>query len=267
MVDTGTYLYAVARSLDGRLLDAVTGMQGHPVRTIDDGELVAVVSTVGLDEFGEDGLRRNLENLRWLEATARGHDEVVRRAAAGTSALAPFRLATICRSDQGVLERVDELRTELDEALDRIEGRSEWSIKAYQRNLIETTGEATVSGTPPSAGSLATAARGTGVSYLERRRAQLSANARANARMTSQADRLYQAISSAADASRRLPSQDRRLTGRSETMTLNGAFLVQEARTKQFLHFVADLEPRYPTLCLEIDGPWPPYSFSTLDSP
>ena len=40
-------------------------------------DLTAAVGTVGLDEFGEEGLRRNLEDLDWLAATARAHDAVI----------------------------------------------------------------------------------------------------------------------------------------------------------------------------------------------
>src|SRR4051794_37228396 len=133
MAETGTYVYAVGRHLDGQLLSELEGVGGAAVRTIDHRGLNAVVNTVDLDEFGESALRQNLENLDWVEQTARRHDEVVRRAAAITTALAPFRLVTIYRSDDAVRDRIETLYDDLVLALDRVDRRSEWSVKVFSR--------------------------------------------------------------------------------------------------------------------------------------
>ena len=44
---------------------------------------------------------------------------------------APLRLATICLDDAGVRARLDEWHHALVQALDRVEGRFEWSVKAF----------------------------------------------------------------------------------------------------------------------------------------
>jgi hypothetical protein len=48
-------------------------------------------------------------------------------------------------------------------------------------------------------------------------------------------------------------------------MALNGTFLVDDNRVDEFCGFVKDLTGRFPVLQIEIDGPWPPYSFATLE--
>src|SRR5262245_25284382 len=89
-----SYLYAVARGMQEPPPD-VTGIHGLPLRTVPVRDLCAVTSQVDLAEFGSEPLRRNLENMGWLEEIARTHDEVV-RAIAAQAATAPLRLATIC---------------------------------------------------------------------------------------------------------------------------------------------------------------------------
>jgi hypothetical protein len=256
VAETGTYLYAVGRGLDPDRVRAVSGLRGAELRVLEHKDLVAFVSTVDLDEFGEAGLRDHLEDLTWLEDVARGHDEVVRRVAAATSALAPFRLATIYRSDPRVRDRIDELHHDLVLALDRIEGCSEWSVKALIKSEAPSV-------QPDGGGRLADA--GSGTAYLMRRRAQLDENRRAAENAAALADRLFRELAAGTEAGRRLPPQDPRLTGRSEPMALNSAFLVDDERVLAFQRHVEDLGNQYDEFHLEVDGPWPPYSFATLE--
>jgi len=254
VTETGTYLYAVGRHLDDEVLSGLEGVGGAAVRTLGHRDLIAVVSTVELDEFGESALRRNLENLDWVELTARRHDEVVRRAAAITTALAPFRLVTIYRSDDAVRDRIETLYDDLVLALDRVDRRSEWSVKVFSRAR-----------SMPPAPVAADAA--SGVAYLERRRAEIRGRQEAAVDQQSLADQLFWDLVPAAAASRRLAPQDQRLTARREAMALNVTFLVDDDRCTEFFERVDELRRNYPSFDIEVNGPWPPYSFAVLDKP
>lgn len=255
MVEYGTYVYAVGRRLSGDQLAGVEGLGDTPVRTIAHRDLIAVVSTVDLAEFGEAALRENLEDIRWVEATARRHHAVVRRVGDATTALAPFRMVTIYRSDDATRDRMEELYAELAVALDRVDGRGEWSVKVYQRTLDRSGPKATTSAGGP----------GAGVAYLERRRAELREREAAVAHQQLLSDELFWDLVPSAAATRRLVPQDQRLSGRSEPMTLNAAFLVDQDRSTEFLRLVDDARSKYTSLVIEADGPWPPYSFAVLD--
>ena len=67
---SAVWVYALTER-GGAALPGVTGVAGGPVRLVDADGLTAVVSSVSLEEFGEEALRRNLEDLAWLEAVAR----------------------------------------------------------------------------------------------------------------------------------------------------------------------------------------------------
>jgi hypothetical protein len=254
VAETGTYVYAVGRHLDAEKLTELEGVSDAPVRTISHRDLTAVLSTVDLEEFGESALRQNLEDLGWVEKTARRHDEVVRRTAALTTALAPFRLVTIYRSDDAARDRIEELYDDLVQALDRIDGRSEWSVKVYSREQ------------PAPAAPVAAEGSGSGVAYLERRRAEIRGRQEDAANQQMLADQLFWDLVPGAAATRRLAPQDQRLTGRRET-ALNATFLVDDERSSEFFRMVDELRARYESFDIEVNGPWPPYSFAVLEKP
>ena len=71
MSGTGRYLYAIGRGIEEGDLSSLAGIDGGRLELVQHRGLDAVVSSVPLDEFGEEGLKRNLEDLEWLETVAR----------------------------------------------------------------------------------------------------------------------------------------------------------------------------------------------------
>src|SRR5207248_10966586 len=91
-------------------------------------KLGAVVSPVPLDEFGEEGLKRNLNDLDWLEQMARAHEAVL-DAALADGTIVPMRVCTIYKSDDHVRSALIERRSLFAETLDWLSGRAEWGVK------------------------------------------------------------------------------------------------------------------------------------------
>jgi hypothetical protein len=254
--ESGRYMYAIGRKLTAEELADTPGLAGARLEVVQHRDLSAVVSTVDLGEYGEEALRRNLERLDWLEETARRHEQVV-RAVAAAGPVAPLRLATICLDDDAVRARLDEWYLALDQALDRVEGRSEWSVKA-----IASTESA---GTPDAVADPAPAGRGSGAAYLQRKKQQSEQRAAGEERALAAAEGIHAGLSAVAVASRRLRPQDPRLSGHQGSMILNGAYLVEVGREEAFQATVEELQAAHPDLVLDVGGPWPPYSFATLE--
>jgi hypothetical protein len=78
---------------------------------------------------------------------------------------------------------------------------------------------------------------------------------------------VHTALAQVSVATRRLQPQDPRLTGHEGTMTLNGAYLVAVEDTDAFLARAEELRTAHDELRIEVNGPWPPYSFATLEQP
>jgi len=251
VTETGRYLYAIARGLDPQALADVPALAGGRLEVVRHRGLEAVVSTVDLEEYGEEGLRRNLEDLAWLEEVARAHDTVV-QAAATHAPTAPLRLATICLDDDGVRERLDSWHDALEEALDRVEGRREWSVKVFARSR------------PAPQPAVSQPATG-GAAYLQRKKAENQAREADESSAAVIADEVHERLAARSVAGRRLAPQDPRLTGRQERMLHNGAYLVEVAEGDAFAALVGELASAHPEVTVECHGPWPPYSFATLE--
>lgn len=246
MTATGTYLYAITRPADAPGLQGLPGIGGRPVRCLQAHGLACLVSTVDLDEFGEQQLAANLNDPTWLERVAREHDSVIRAAHRMITA-APLRMATVCVDDGVALAGLAAIGTEAAAVLDRLDGRIEWGVQAF----------ACAKQAQPSLAAAATS----GTDYLHHRREEGEADATASA----QAVEIYAALHEAAVDARRHRPQDPKLTGSTEPMLLNAAFLVERNRAEEFTTALDRLAESRPSIRLELSGPWPPYSFAVLE--
>jgi hypothetical protein len=231
-------------------MKGVSGVGGGPVRVLEHRGLRAVVSPVSLAEFGEEGLRRNLEDLRWLESTARAHHAVV-DAAVEFSATIPLGLATVYRGEDRVRGALNEKNEEFTRALDRITGRTEWGVKVYadvRPAAPETTGEEPAASSP-------------GTSYLRRRRMQQDTAERTRNEVMDVAERVHDELAGIAAAVRLHRPQDPQLSGECAWMIFNAAYLVDDSRSDDFQAAVRRLGG-LAGIRLQLTGPWAPYSFA-----
>jgi hypothetical protein len=251
MADALVYLYAVTDA-DAPEPDVEEGVDGAPVRRVGTGRLAAVVSSVDAVRFGEDALKRSLEDVRWLEATARAHHGVV-DAAALAGPVAPVRMATVYLDDSRVRALLTDSAAAFTAALDRVRGRVEWGVKGFA-----VAPDAPRDPEPdPGSGT------GPGASYLARRLAERRRAGHGHEAALEAAEAAHRALAATSLASRRYPPQDPRLSGRREEMVLNAAYLVKtEAALRQVVE-----EHTGRALRLELTGPWAPYSFATLEEP
>ncbi|SCL14558.1 GvpL/GvpF family gas vesicle protein [Micromonospora inyonensis] len=266
----GTWLHGIVPASVAGALAPVAGLADRPVRTVCGAGLAAVFSAVPLDEYGEQPLRRNLEDLGWLERTARAHHRVV-DALARTGPVVPARLATVHTDERRLAALLRDRGADLSATLARLAGHQEWGVKGYLLPGGPAPGE-----TGPAPGETGPAGPGTtvggadapvaretgaGAAYLRRRRAQLQAREDGQQVAARSAAAVHAELAGQATESCRHTPQDRRLSGASHPMVLNGAYLVPVEGLAGFRAAVAALAARYPALRLELTGPWPPYSF------
>ncbi|KWX62481.1 GvpL/GvpF family gas vesicle protein [Mycobacterium sp. NAZ190054] len=250
MPTEGVWAYAVVDG-DAAEVDLVGlhGVSGQPVRAVTGAGLTAVVETVGLDEYGEDGLRRNLEDLDWLARTARAHDAVI-AAVARSGAVVPMRLATVYLDDDRVRELLESRCDDFRATLAHVTARAEIGVKAYA-DPRALRGEADQ---PDHSEKMS------GTAYLMRRRRALAADDDAFRIAAGHAETIHALLMRHAVDGKRKPAGDRRLSGRTDWTVLNGTYLVDTAKLDDFKAAVAAVDT--PGIQLEITGPWPPYSFT-----
>jgi hypothetical protein len=253
--DSGIWLYAVTDGTAPIPDASLTGVGGGQLHLVADGRLTAVAEMVSLAEFGEVALRRNLEDLTWLESMARAHHRVI-EAAARQVPLVPLRLATVYRDDGRVQAMLAQHGAQFADALRRTASRAEWGVKAFAAEPA-----AAHVGTVGVDESQGPSAPGTGAAYLRRRRDELSANRRRKQETLESARRVHADLVRLAADARLHPPQSPQLTGGTSAMVLNAAYLVDDHRAAEFGQAVDDLRARL-SLRLELTGPWPAYSFT-----
>jgi Gas vesicle synthesis protein GvpL/GvpF len=248
--DVGVWAYAVIRgdSADDRIA-GLHGVAGEPVRGLAAADLTAAVGTVGLGEFGEEALRRNLEDLDWLAAKARAHDAVI-SAIAWSGPVIPVRMATVYLDDARVVQLLENRHDDFHAALDRLTGREELGVKAYA-DPKKLAGQ----GAQDTEGQ-------SGTAYLLRRRRELVSQQEAYRVAAAEAERMHAALLAHAVDGKRKPATDRSLSGRDAWTVLNGTYLVDKSSVDEFRAAVAAVDEQSTGIELEITGPWPPYSFA-----
>src|SRR5215216_4806910 len=98
----GAYVYCVLAGDACPALEDVRGVDHrYAVRAVPHKGMTALTSGVSLSEFGAEPLKRNLNDLKWLERTARAHERVLDRAQEAGN-IVPLRLCTVCNDDAGV---------------------------------------------------------------------------------------------------------------------------------------------------------------------
>jgi hypothetical protein len=271
---TGVWTYAITedgylRGPDGEAdLSWLTGVGEAKVRTTACSGLTVLVSDVSLAEFGEAALRRNMEDLDWLDEVAREHHYVI-DAAARMFPLLPARLATVYSGDAALCAALASRRDQLRDALRRVVGRVEWGVKAYAAPERDEPAEPREAERAAAAGNRAGAGAGgdagpgsgAGLAYLKRRRAQLTTVRESRVAAVNAAQAVHADLTAKATATRLHPPQSAQLSGMRQPMLLNAAYLLEAADGVSFTAAVAGQATAHPELRVELTGPWPPYSF------
>jgi len=264
----GYYVYGVVGS------DSNQPVEGLPEEGIDPAFPVcalpyqatqAIVSKVSLQEFGQEALEANLNDMEWLEAKVRAHQDVLETVLASHT-LIPLRLCTIYRSERRVQEMLTKQYDDFVDMLARLEGKQEWGVKVYcdGETLTQRVGQSS-----DRVKELETEMdeRSSGAAYFLKKKLEETIAEEMERVSDECAQRSHDRLASHAEEAVVNPLQGQEITRRRETMILNGAYLVAEERLADFRAEVESLKAEYGGIGLsyEMMGPWPPYNFVTLN--
>jgi hypothetical protein len=254
------WVYCVLRDTDP-YPEGLLGVDARgEVEAVRGAGLVALVSRVPRNEFGAEPLRRNLNELAWLESVARAHEAVL-AATLQESTLVPLRMCTLYETAESVRGMLGDRRESLVAALDVLAGRYEWAVKVLvdRERITQAAGVTADAGDPGQERS----GQGEGGAYLLRRRADRAVRQAADSLRAEVAERVHARLQDwAIDAITR-PPQNPELSGHEGDMVLNGAYLVERERSDELRGLVTELEDHHRQLGvrIELTGPWPPYNF------
>jgi hypothetical protein len=261
---TGIYVYGIVDRVELAGLPAEGVAAGRPVTLLPYRELAAVVSEVPLDEWGEEPLKANLGNMAWLEARVRTHQAVL-DAVLPLATLAPMKFATIYLSQEGVAEFLAAHYDEFVALLGHLRGRQEWGLKLY---CDDATLAAHIAEISPEVARLRAEieSKPKGAAYLMARKLQETGDRESERVELAVADRTHSTLTERSVAATMNPLQGAEITGRSERMLLNVAYLVDATALEAFQTALAEISAEYGSrgFQFELSGPWPAYNFTRL---
>lgn len=274
------YAYAVLRRTPeaARAVADLRGVAGEPIRLLEFGDdapvgtrdgapddapgrpraLAAVVGRVPAADFDEAPLKAGLEDLGWLEATARAHHAVVAALTGRGIAVLPLRLVTVYRDEERVRQTLEARRDDFAPLLDRVTGHVELGVKIYAAPDTESPDP------EPAKGK----GLGVGRAYLAGRRRRKRSTEDAWQAATDTAARLRELAGTLAVDRVAFRPQRGELAGPVPGPNVsNDAYLVPEDHVEDFRTRVLAAAEGLLGVHVEVTGPWAPYSFSLPAEP
>lgn len=256
--EIGWYLYAFLSHED---LPPLTGIDGQsPMSLIAEEGIVALSSPVPLAKFGEEALRRNLEDLRWLEEKVRLHESIVESALA-KGPLLPMKFGTIFLNPEGIRSVIRRNGRALREALEALQEKEEWGVKGFAERAAL---RAAVLRSDPALLALSkeASAKPPGQAFFLKRKIEESASEKSQEREDALAREALEALRGKVVELAEYPSILPEPTP-GERIALNLACLVGREGVADFLAGVEQWNQSHAEegFRLVVSGPWPPYHF------
>ena len=254
------------------------------VELIREGPIAAVTSRVGLDQFAPERLQgKTAEDIQWLGKIAARHNEIVCQAAS-SSAVLPLRLGTVFRSGDSLQAMLVRCRSTVAKFLEQLGNRQEWGVKLYLEKHRPEAIPGPIGPPPPHYlartdpscdGKLPSAnqrraentnpspSTTSGTAYLTQKKAQLDGRRELRASVYQTIQTVEQCLAGKAEHYCRIRNLPSDLTGRTEEMVFNAAFLLPSSSQASWLEAVQNVyrDVQSKGLVLEASGPWPPYHF------
>jgi len=229
-----------------------TGIADAPVEAVAADPIMALTSVLPSEEFEPAAWERHAEDATWLGSVAAGHHRVL-QAAIAAGDVVPFRLPSLYGGLGSLRRALDDNAIHITQAMERIRGRVEWAVKVYR---TDEPGELDLESEPVRTGS----------DYLIARSREMQARAEADTLVHERVRTCYERINDISVAAVRNAPQDPVLSGRSQPMVLNAAFLVERADQQAFRTQVERIAQRSQSqgLLVEASGPWPAYNFASI---
>ncbi len=267
----GLYLYCIKEKTKEHPTFSIKGIDGKgEVFTLTHRELEAIVSKVSLEEFSSKSIQiKAQEDLTWIKEKAVVHEKITEEAMRNNGkilSLIPMRFGTIFKEEASLRETLSKDYSKIKEVLERIRGKQEWSVKAYlkdKRKFEQLTKEKNEA-IKEKEREIADLPEGLAFFIEEELKEVISKEM--DRELKNIGDVLFESLKKKTVDSIRKKILEKELTGRSEPMVLNAAYLIGEEKIENFKKEAEDLNQKIQVqgFYLEYGGPWPAYNFTPL---
>jgi len=252
------YLYCVANQ-EPRLTEA-DDLAGN-LYFICQGDLYAVADKVEENEFGQEGLKRNMADLEWVKTNATLHERIIEQVMRNVYVM-PFKFGTLFNTDESLKAMLAEYGEEFEAILRKLENKEEWGVKIYcDAEKLKTFSINEDPEILEIENKISTSSPGKAF-FFKKKKTELLAQA-ANRKINESGQESFELLKELSFEARVNKLLPREVTERADDMVLNSAFLVGKDEVGDFINMVDTLKMHYENSGFFIDctGPWPPYNF------
>ncbi len=267
----GLYLYCLRERTESPEPLEVPGIdRENTVRLFPFRELEAVVSEVSVDEFASQEVQRKArEDINWIKEKSLAHQRVIvesSQVAGRTVSVIPMGFGTIYKSPENLKKALSDNYASMRRLLGELRGKQEWSVKVYlaDRNALDAAVCQENQSIRQKKEEIKRLPEG--LAFFEEQEIGEAIARERKREIQRLCEEVSDSLAGVASDSRRMGLLGKELTGRSEPMAFNVAYLVQESVLLAFQNAVTkQIEALSPKgLSLECTGPLPPFSFTTL---
>jgi hypothetical protein len=255
------YLYCVTKIKPPKKNIKGIGSRAYPVYA--EG-VYAITSKVSMDEFDEEGLKKKMADIKWIEEKVHQHEEVI-EGIMKESTVVPFKFATIFQAEENIKGKLIECNDEFKQLIAYLDDKEEWGLKIYSElKKFNDTVVKDDDGIRKLDEEIA--ASGKGKAYLlKKKKAELIEDI-IGRKISAYTRDIFEKLKSMSVESKINKILPKAVTQKNEDMVLNAAFLINKKRMPEFKDALEKLKAEYAGKCLDFDftGPWPPYNFSSF---
>ncbi|MDD5242760.1 MAG: GvpL/GvpF family gas vesicle protein [Syntrophorhabdaceae bacterium] len=265
----GLYLYCIREKTEDASGFSTRSIDGkRDVFTIIHRELEAVVSRVSLLRFTSEEIQKKaLEDLNWIKEKVVIHEDVIEEAMRGTDGLVdviPMRFGIIFKNKTGLEEILNRDYEKMKRVLNKIRGKQEWSVKIYLTDSERFELAVKEKSEKIQLKEKEMISMPDGMAYFMEEELKETVCNEVNKELDTMLDKLFGKLGEEAAESVKTRILDREMTGKTERMVLNAAFLINTDKVDSFKKTLVNIDEdlKAKGINLEYSGPWPPFNFT-----
>ncbi|UOQ44146.1 GvpL/GvpF family gas vesicle protein [Halobacillus salinarum] len=261
------YLYGIVQA-DTEELDSVLPFKGiddqHYVFKKEYGRLAAIVCELNEQEYGEEQINKKTQNMEWVQEKAFHHHEALLKLHAHSTVI-PMKFCTIYQSEDSLRSLIEAKEDTLHQLLSQLKGKEEWNLKIYcvRDKLFEKVAEDNLT-IEEKRKEIAGMSKGR--KYLETKKLDNLIEQEVEKELTDFSRGFHNLISQYSNQEEIKKNWNKDVTGKSEEMCWNCAYLLPMEQVEPFLKEItkANEENGEAGWNFEATGPWPAYHFVNL---
>ncbi|WP_162297857.1 GvpL/GvpF family gas vesicle protein [Halalkalibacillus sediminis] len=264
------YAFSEARSDEKNELEEVQGIEeGTFVEMLTFGDLAAVVCRVPAEDYEEETLKSQLENINWLQTRAFHHHELMNYLHSRMT-IVPLKFGTIYKNTESLKKAINAKQDTLSKALGFLKDKEEWNVKIFvdQAQFFEQEDDLKreIKEKREEIDHLSKGKR-----FFAQKKLDQYIEGMIQEKIDLYCESLHEKLKVKSARLEVKKNWNQQVTGRDETMAWNSVYLIEadqyrEEFQQEIKDFQSDMNDKEIGLIVECTGPWPAYHFADVTS-